>query len=371
MKLVKKTRSRLLGAALAEFALVLPFILFFLVAIIDLSRYIAARAVLTRGAQSALEAAIRIRNFDLEVTTNSGSDWNNYLSALDTIRDTGLRIATGAFLSPSSGNAGGGYANLVPANLLVGANSLQAPPSDVLVLRPGDRGTIGSAQVLGVPLANGQNFSQAIRERPLVVEMRAQIKMLTPLLGTVTIVGRAAGYRENPPTKLRQLGTDIQIPCGDGVVQASLGEQCDGGPNCNSECQRSICGDGTRTTPEEGCDPSDYAVNPAAWARYCYPPNHPDPAKRCQQITSNREPCGATNTSDPIPPQACCGDGVQQTTEVCDSSSPTTCTNGVCTACDLNNCTISCSGGSCPAGTVMRYASGFGCRCVSENSMNN
>lgn len=367
--LLRQRQSRISGAALAEFALALPFILLFLISIVDLTRYVAARAVLSRGAQEALEVAIRIRNFDLDVTSTSAPEWNKYLAAHNTISAAGLRVATSAFLRRSNGN-GTSFANLIPATVTVGSSSLQGPTSDVLILRPGDRGTMGAESINYVPLPSGKNFTEAIRNEPMVVEMRAQIKLLTPMLGTVTVVGRAVGYRENPPTKLKLSGETLVVTCGDGFHQPTYGEECDGGVNCTADCKLlGVCGDG-KQGPNEGCDPSIYANAPAPWFRYCYPPGHP---KQCKHVSSNRNACQPSDDlGDPAPASSCCGDNVQQTTEICDSNAAPVCVNGVCSSCNPNYCTFDCTTSTaCPAGETVQYVFNIGCKCVPDKSVIN
>jgi cysteine-rich repeat protein len=101
--------------------------------------------------------------------------------------------------------------------------------------------------------------------------------------------------------------------CGDGIVQATSGEECDdgntvNGDGCETDCTATpVCGDNEVNRPEETCDGTDDAV-----------------------CTGD---CRAPGTTDEC---TCCGDGVLQASsgEECDGVDDAACP-GQCTA----NCT--------------------------------
>lgn len=366
------SRSTTRGASIVEFVLAIPFVMLALVAIVDLSRYVATRAVLTRGAQAALEAAIRERNFELQIYANNDTKWTNYTAALARVRQAGLKVVTGSIVRPSS--AGNGvYAKLKSTTLKVGTAQYAASNSDIMVLRPGDTATIDGQTINYVPIPTGETYMGALRTVPIAVEIRATIQLMTPLMGKLEVRSRAFGYRELPKGKIQEFAEADNIGCGNGIFEPGLGESCDGEEGCSWDCRMVVCGDGIRVEPTEQCDPSVYSSNQAIWHKYCYPPGH---AKACKAVPSTRENCSAQPEYDPsngAPTIGCCGDSRQQTQESCETGPAPVCDAGICSECSPDACIMTCSGGSCPEGYTLAYT-GNGpsrCECVQDGSVIN
>ncbi len=118
----------------------------------------------------------------------------------------------------------------------------------------------------------------------------------------------------------RSIGSTTASFCGDGIVQASMGEKCDDKnslyPGCSATCQLEpgfqcpfagapcvpVCGDGILVLPAEQCDPGMKI---------------PNVAQACNSDCTVKPNwiCNATSCH-----QAVCGDGVVEGTEGCDPS---------------------------------------------------
>jgi FG-GAP-like repeat len=78
----------------------------------------------------------------------------------------------------------------------------------------------------------------------------------------VTLLTGEALNLTNTPNESESLFTTVHKPCGDGMTQPELGEECDDGPNnsnttpdaCRTNCKSPVCGDGTADSGEiTGC----------------------------------------------------------------------------------------------------------------------
>ena len=122
-----------------------------------------------------------------------------------------------------------------------------------------------------------------------------------------------------------------EILCGNGVVDAGAGEECDppDGSTCDASCQRiPACGDGFLDAPEE-CDPPNGTTCDASCVSIVCGNGILQPGEECEP--PNTAVCDAVCQREPI-----CGDGLVDGAETCDPPDGATCDTD-CTAIACGN----------------------------------
>ncbi len=147
---------------------------------------------------------------------------------------------------------------------------------------------------------------------------------------------------------------DTDVPgCGNGVLEAELGELCDNGvlnsdePGalCRTDCTPRRCGDGI-TDPTEQCDDGPRnSEEPGADCRTDCKPRRCgddviDPGEGCDEGALNSDEPGAPCRTDCVPPD--CGDGITDPTEQCDDGNDD----------DTDACTNACTVATCGDGVL-------------------
>ncbi len=200
------------GVTIIEFGLAFPVLLFILLAIIDVVRYIAVEAILNKAASDAVQLASKISNYDIDIRglTATDADYQSYAEARRRIlvEATALPLQTliSDYTTPST-------ISLLP--YIITDQALTTLPPDVppsittsaLVLRPGESATRSDGTHIIHPtlspapdgLPPPQNTEVLLNSQPIYVEVRAQVEMFFPLFRDAVAVGTALGYREEVP----------------------------------------------------------------------------------------------------------------------------------------------------------------------------
>ena len=192
------------GSYVTELAFaVLLFILFFL-AIADFARYFAVQAILTRASQAAVNLAAKLQDTDIDPQTSKTASYLLFNAARNKIIKRANDIALGSGMIASSSSHG--MQQLRQYKMLRNSNSPKPPEditSDVAFIRPGEKWQVdvnGSAVSISHPtkgtISSGESFKEVLRQHPFIVEMRARVRFVLPLIGEIPAIGRASAYKE-------------------------------------------------------------------------------------------------------------------------------------------------------------------------------
>lgn len=368
------------GAVILEFALISGIFIFTILSILDLSRYFAVQAILTKGAQNGLSIAktdpdfgIDIQRLNTECTVNGVVDTtcrNNRRDAFRAARDRVIASATQLPLSTLASPAGSNRSvtlravnNLdnVQLNTLgsdLGNNALVLRPGEVAdlvagevsyaevkfhpqICPPGNR-SAGSSYLSLCKNAADPTIASSLRVRnpnetmqmlfenyPIVVELTAEIEMFMPLFPKMTVTGTAIGYREIVnrskvgviPDQLACPITSADCPCG------SDNQVVNG--NCECELKPNLC----LPAKGSGVDKSTFSTDSCS----------------CECPTPQ-----AQRTNSDVPGSACAGitwGGYQKPDSTSSSTMPQAIWNDELCACECNDAV-------CPANETVTFPGG-------------
>jgi hypothetical protein len=217
------TRER--GICIVEFAIVFPVLFLVLMLIIDAGRVITTNAILTRGASDGLNNALKAPDLDLDIRNRKPSD-DRYLlfwEARSRVITQATRFPLSSWVTdpdtPSS-------IQLLPFR----ETDYEIDASDgtpilvrgAAVLRPGDHVEYQDRAGSWVPVDHEtlpnpsrtvlpQSPSQLMRAHPVVVELRAKVKLLFPGAGETEVSSTAVGFREAIP-QAGSIGPFVEAP---------------------------------------------------------------------------------------------------------------------------------------------------------------
>ncbi len=263
------------GAAILEFALVGGLFLMLVLAIIDLSRYYALQALLTKGAQNGLALAKTIPNLDIDVQELASvcdhfdpnteqtlyqeclnENYQDFLDARAEVIIEAARLPLATLADEPNSDTGSEliaysmddttFMTTVPTGQTNFSNLSAA------VIRPGDQAYLGALEdnyVIEHPSIcaksgscikgqrkrkDGEQYETLLRNHPLVVTLRADVNMILPMFGSTTIEGTAMGYREvNSKTQTGELPDELRC--------LDTAEKCNNGPNNNFTLDPDTC----------------------------------------------------------------------------------------------------------------------------------
>ncbi len=199
------------GVTIVEFALVLPVLILFVLAFIDLVRVIAVQGILTHAAEQTLEVAVTMPNFDVDIRSAipASAEYQRFLLARSRIIQDATKLPLQTLLSDSANDS---TAQLVKFTYEDPAQGGVVPipfSADVAILRPGEQVKIGDAA--STMMFNHETYpfpgagvtepklDRLMRSQPIIVEMRAKIFTFTPILGDIYAKGVAQGFRDPIP----------------------------------------------------------------------------------------------------------------------------------------------------------------------------
>ena len=175
--------------------------------LLEMSRYLAIRSMLTRGAQRAVILASRIQDIEHET---GDVDHDLFLEAREMVIHEAVVLPLGSFLQTSTSGA---------LSKLIAFRGVELPPEssgnpvDALLIRPGEYFTSVDGKTFVHPSIcpeTGPCPNSATRRdpnialelymekerHPLMVVMRAEVEPILPFLGKFYPEGTAYGYRE-------------------------------------------------------------------------------------------------------------------------------------------------------------------------------
>jgi len=219
------------GATMLEFLVMAPLYILFLFMLLDLARYFSAQVILTHGAQVGLRSAECREDLEFDPFLSSEEEYR----AMRKARVEIAKEATALPLLLLKWVVGGSELERLQHFRHVSANADEKEPSELLpalILLPGESALAPPAHEVEdkivskkVPwvdypgLCAEQSTSchpsakrkssrtfpeqysivQLVRGLPIIVELRSTFRFLMPGLPTLTLKGRAVGYRERFP----------------------------------------------------------------------------------------------------------------------------------------------------------------------------
>jgi Flp pilus assembly protein TadG len=275
------------GATLIEFALVAAIFLFFIIGMIDISRYYSAKGILTRSAQNAVSRAKTISG--LEVDFERETDTANrqrFITAMNQVLTSANSLATGSlFKTPTTDDS---HTLALRPTVLEYFNNAgnQTIQTSAIILRPGDSARIGKLdsngqfvdeEIIHHPEICSEDFPSCTHPRqatdsieslyrraPIVAEMRANIDLMFPGFGSMPVVGRAAAYRE----VLVRDSFQVEFPPTtiNGSSSSSSSSTSSSGSQGSSGNQQSSSSSSSSGPVDPGCqEPAGGCLNGACW----------------------------------------------------------------------------------------------------------
>ncbi len=202
------------GVTMLQFALTFPVLILIIFSMIDICRYYTIQTMLTSAVFKAANKATRVHDLDIKTKglSSSSPDYGRYFLARDKVMHAAESAALVALVTDS--------AHPSDATLLKvrtndeGVSGATDVESHVAFLRPGDKTTFlnddGTTEDLFNKFVGRLSPSDpvyddpayAMEKAPLVVEMRAKVKFITPFFGSKVITARALNYRPRIPREL-------------------------------------------------------------------------------------------------------------------------------------------------------------------------
>lgn len=228
MKLAKMSNLRLAerGATMVEFALVGSLILVFVLAIFDVSRYLLARNVLTKAAQTAAHLAKKNQDLSLEYR----DPYNNYQDVLtveaakSAVLDEALAVPLATMFSSSDSGS-----SMRLFSYSTWSSAYTTHDRDGLLLLPGEKAEVMDQIEMGsstysytysFPIETlvhptcwactewktkgKKGLEETWLNHPIIAEVRAKVPLLLLANRSVVVTGRAVVWREVVPTGIDQ-----------------------------------------------------------------------------------------------------------------------------------------------------------------------
>ncbi|MCB0324918.1 MAG: pilus assembly protein [Bdellovibrionales bacterium] len=231
--------SREQGATLVEFSLVALLLLSLLFTFLDFAHYLTLRAVMIKGAQDALEIALKTDQFQYELSEYSSTS-DEYLNEfVPTRADIIAKAVSLPLATLASPEGSGGLVELLTfsaedrlSNTEVELSGMQA-----LVLRPGD---IAVETVSGLPVHHpyskpaGERMVDSMKSQPVIIQLRAKKKFFLPLfLNELPVNVTAVGWAQQYPKSGFNLQDFLADAPGPGGPEDDP-DECVPDPSCGS-----------------------------------------------------------------------------------------------------------------------------------------
>ncbi|MCB0310330.1 MAG: pilus assembly protein [Bdellovibrionales bacterium] len=252
------------GATMVEGALVSMLFVLLVLFITDVARYFYSYAVMSyavsRGADLASKSRVEVYTNQETCPTQPGhNECTDYFERVQQVIDKTLAIANLA-TSPSDENSGGvrrkSFQHYFESPQQIYDGTSDRPRNwDVAFLRPGEKVKVlengeeitypddlrpftredGEFGPRGWP-GPGENWGEILADVPLILEMRASFRPITPLLPDLPIKVRSTAFRRTPS---KGIGVPAPVPPSEGGGEGSNGHGNGGDDDC------ACCNDGT------------------------------------------------------------------------------------------------------------------------------
>jgi len=219
MKTIKnQTCGEEVGATMLEMALVIFLFLITILFFTDCARFFMTRALLIRGTQEAADLASRAPDFDIDtqLLTKASPESQRFRDARATLVSAAMAASsTNSVIAPSTANS---WIKLRPFSVVdTYSDQEQTTSADILILRPGESNqwtppSGGAAQWIHNPLrcssahatggctqrAGSDTMSTMMQSFPIMVQMQATVRTITPFVGPWTVQATMLSWREQP-----------------------------------------------------------------------------------------------------------------------------------------------------------------------------
>jgi hypothetical protein len=191
------------GATMVEFCIVAGLLVLFIFSIIDISRYVAIRALLTRGAESGVLLAQRMGdiNVDLRGIDRSDPKYQAFLAARRKVIQTATALPLSSLVAPSGipfATQLRSFSNVDPT----ADGPAPAVQLDGAIIRPGEEAQIAtSGEVIKHPtlcppnsgcpygdLSTSDGWAHVLENNPFVVQLQVKFTPILPIFGNQIIV---------------------------------------------------------------------------------------------------------------------------------------------------------------------------------------
>ena len=201
------------AVTMIEFALVIPVLILFVLAFVDLVRVIAVQGILVHVAEQTLQVASTMPNFDVDIRTSdpNSPEYQRFMLARQRIFQDAAKLPLQTLLTDSGTPSAAqlirfSYEDPAPS----GGGPAPAPFSaDVAILRPGEHVKVGDVtsttyfdhETYPFPGTgiNEPSLERLLKTQPIIIEIRARVSTFTPAIGTITTKGVAQGFRDPIP----------------------------------------------------------------------------------------------------------------------------------------------------------------------------
>jgi hypothetical protein len=232
-----RTVSGEIGATMIEFALVSILFLALFLTFLDLAHYLAARAILIKAAQDALQIAVKSEDFQLDLSEASVGD-TGYVRFKDVRNDVIARASSLPLATLISREGSGGMVELknftVTDTLADGTETEADIP--VAILRPGE---VWQEQSTATPLAHpytmqaGERFKPLLRREPVIVSLHAEKRFFVPLIfSTLPLNVAAVGWVQAYPEVGFNVEEFLSNPDGDDPPPDDDDDPCEAPDYC-------------------------------------------------------------------------------------------------------------------------------------------
>lgn len=197
------------GTSSLQLALILPIFLLFLMGLVDIARYYWIKHSLNTAAELGVKMAIYRDELGIDLRGRSPDDllFRTYQRARKEVLDAAIKRSLNSSLLSLPGTASMSDLLIMAQDDSALSGYLHALPlseSAAALVRPGEKAWVKLAsgqweEIIStdpiLQMTKQANYADALKERPLLVELRAQMKPILVPFFDITVSGRASGRK--------------------------------------------------------------------------------------------------------------------------------------------------------------------------------